>query len=198
MSQSADKQPVIFAVVLAAGKASRFGTSKQLSTFEDESLVHRATRIAREVCGPNSVLVAGHDASNVIAAADGGCEFLIVNEDYEHGMGSSIALAARALGRIADALLLILADQVLVTTAHLQDIVTAWPGTDEDIVASAYGGTSGPPVLLPSGCLPELAAMGGDQGARQLFSDERFRVTTIDFEDAGVDIDTPADLARLS
>ena len=198
MSPTPDTSPSIFAVVLAAGKASRFGSSKQLSYIDGETLVHRAARIARETCGRNSVLVAGHDATEVIGAAQRGCEFLLVNEKFESGIGSSIALAARALGRIADAILLLLADQVLITPAHLQDSIAAWSGAPDEIVASRYGETTGPPILLPAGCFEELALLSGDTGARKLLTDPRFKVIEIEFEDAGVDIDTPADLERLS
>ncbi len=37
----------------------------------------------------------------------------------------------------------------------------------------------------------------GDAGARALFRDSRFTLKSIEFEDAAIDIDTPADLTAL-
>lgn len=186
----------VFAVVLAAGESRRFGGTKLLETLHGEPLVRRAARLAKSGCGERSVLVTGHRASEIAAAAAGNCAIVIENPRYRDGLGTSIAVAARALASQADALLLLLADQPLVDTAHLERILAARQG-DRDIVATAFAGTQGPPVLMPRASFPALANLRGDQGARALFTDDRFRLRLIDFEPARVDIDTPEDLAKL-
>jgi CTP:molybdopterin cytidylyltransferase MocA len=55
----------------------------------------------------------------------------------------------------------------------------------------------GPPVLFPHGTFDALGELTGDQGAKSLLQNSRFDVRTIPFEDAAVDIDTPADLQEL-
>ena len=168
-----------------------------LESIHGETLVRRATSLAREVCGNCSILVAGHEATAVTAAAGNAPHFVIVNDRYEQGIGGSIALAARAVSHVADALLLLLADQPLVTAHHLQALVSAWDGTDGEIVATAFAETMGPPVLFPRGAFDALGELTGDQGAKSLLQNSRFDVRTIPFEDAAVDIDTPADLQEL-
>lgn len=190
------KQPRVFAVVLAAGKSQRFGGIKQLADFEGERLVMRAARSARECCSRHSVLVTGYRAADVSAAAGDYCQFLLVNEHYEQGIGASIALAARALGDSADAILLILADQPLVASDHLINMLTLWSGDDDEIVATAFGDSKGPPVLLPRATFPDLKNLSGDLGARSLFSDDRYRLRTIRYDAAGLDVDTRKDLER--
>ena len=187
----------IFAVVLAAGASQRFGSSKQLARFDGDTLVHRAARLARQVCGDDSVLVVGHRADEIVAAANGECRFLLVNEHYADGIGTSLALAVRALQHVADALLVLLADQPLITTADLEALLRAWPGTEDVIVASRFDRALGPPALLPRGSFELLHSRRGDAGARELFESGRFRVREVECAAAAADVDTPGDLERL-
>ncbi len=186
----------LFAVVLAAGLSSRFGRTKQTATINGDALVKRAFEAARGACGDRCITVIGYDAAAVLCAMKANSGFVVVNEDYEKGLGSSIAAAARACGAHVDALLLLLADQALVTSKHLRALMDAWSGDADEIVATAYDDTLGPPALLPSATFDELRALSGDHGARELFTDGRFTLKTVRFEPAAVDIDTPEDLAQ--
>lgn len=187
----------VFAAVLAAGRSRRFGRSKQLESIRGRPLVRHAAELAREACGDRSILVAGHEYSAVAAAAGAAPQFLIVNERYEEGLGSSIALLANAVSHVADAVLLLFADQPLITAEHLRALIDRWSGADDEIVATAFSKTVGPPVLFPRGAFAALGRLSGDKGAKRVLEDPEFVVTTIPFEDAAIDIDTPADLARI-
>jgi len=191
------EKPTVFAAVLAAGESRRFGRSKMLESVQRETLVRRAANLAREVCGDCSILVAGHESAAVTSAAGDAPQFVIVNDHYEEGIGGSIALAAKAVSHVADALLLLLADQPLVTAQHLRALMSHWQGADDEIVATAFAETMGPPVLFPRGAFDALGELTGDQGAKSLLQSSRFDVRTVPFEDAAIDIDTPADLKKL-
>ncbi|HSM31730.1 MAG TPA: nucleotidyltransferase family protein [Woeseiaceae bacterium] len=194
---TAGEKPAAFAVVLAAGGSQRFGRSKLLEPVQGEPLVRRAANLAREVCGDCSLLVTGHERAAVTAAAGDAVRFMIVNDRYEDGIGVSIALAAKAVSHAADALLLLFADQPLVTPRHLRALLAAWDGSDREIVATAFSGILGPPVLFPRGAFTALGRLSGDTGAKSVLQDSRFDVRTVAFEDAAIDIDTPADLEKL-
>ena len=187
----------IYTIVLAAGTASRFGSSKQLAKLDGVSLVTRATRIATESCDSRSVLVAGHDWYAVHRACDPRPGFLIVNDQHEKGIGSSISLAVRSVRHVAKAIVILLADQPLITSAHIAALIKGWSGDDNEIVATAYASTLGAPALFPMDCFYDLAAMTADNGAQALFDDRRFLVQSVLFEDAAVDIDTKEDLSNL-
>ncbi len=188
----------IYAVVLAAGSASRFGDTKQLADIDGTPMVRLTLESATRVCGHRTLLVTGHDSVSVACACAGLPGFVTVNEAFDHGIGRSIAHAVDRLSSLATAILLVLADQPLVGKPHLEAIVEAWSGDDDEIVASSYDGTRGPPVLLPRGCFADLMALDGDRGARHLFDDERFRVTTVVCEAAALDVDVPNDLKQIS
>lgn len=187
----------IFAAILAAGGASRFGSTKQAAKLEGIPLVRKAIETAADICGDRVVTVIGHGAETVLAAVAATPGFIVVNEHYEKGLGTSIAVAARTCRKYADAILLLLADQPLITAEHLQALIDNWSGVDDEIVATAFANTMGPPVLFPSGSFSALTALTGDQGAREILRDSRFSIKTVGFEAAAVDIDTPADLASL-
>ncbi len=193
-----NRQPTIFAAVLAAGRSSRFGSTKQAVELGGLPLVQRAMATAAEVCESRVVTVIGHDRATVFRAVSTQSGFVVVNEDYENGIGTSIAAAARACRRCADAMMVVLADQPLVTAEHLQALIDAWSGAEDEIVATAFANTEGPPVLLPSRTFDDLCLLSGDKGAHGLFCDVRFQLKTVRFEPAAVDIDTPADLAALT
>lgn len=161
-------------------------------------LVRRAVRTAATACDDRVVTVVGYDAVSVIRAIEANSGYVVVNENYESGIGGSIAVAARACRPGASALLLLLADQPLVTAKHLLALIDAWSGSDNEIVATAFDDAQGPPVLLPRGTFDDLCQLSGDTGARALFRDKRFSLKSVRFEPAGVDIDTPADLAALT
>lgn len=192
-----DPSQTVFAVVLAAGKSSRFGATKQAVELDGVPLLRRALDSASQACGDRVITVIGHDATTVFRSMNADSGFVMVNEAFDSGLGTSIAAAARACPSQTDALLLLLADQVLVTPKHLRSLLGQWSGADNEIVATAFAGTAGPPALLPRATFEDLRNLTGDGGARGLFRDQRFKLKTVRFEAAAVDIDTRADLARI-
>jgi molybdenum cofactor cytidylyltransferase len=184
----------LFAIVLAAGEASRFGATKQLAEFEGRPLVERAIRLAETACGSKTLLVVGCDWDNVARACAPIAGFLAINEDFAEGIGTSIACAAERLRDIADGLMVLLADQPLITPGHLQDLVNAWQRSPDSVVASAYAQTFGPPVILPRAIFPQLTRLRGDRGARKLIEEYRESAVFVSFEPAATDIDYPEDL----
>lgn len=186
-----------FAIILAAGESIRFGSTKQLAHWDNETLVGRAVRLARAVCGDCSVLVLGSDWERVLAACEPRPGFFVRNDQYESGMASSIACGVRSVASVADAVLLIMADQPLITAEHLSSLIQEWSRSADDIIVSEYAGVQGPPVIFPAHCFDKLMHLEGDQGARALLSDPAHSVTGLTFDAASIDIDTPEDLENL-
>ena len=187
----------LFSVVLAAGRGVRFGSTKQLAPYRGTCLVARAVRLAESVCGDRTVLVAGHEWQSVVAACRPLRGFFANNTAHQAGMGTSIACGVSSVLEAADAVLLLLADQPLITTAHLKRMETAWMESPDAIVATVFSGTMGPPVLFPRGDFGHVASLGGDQGARHVLARAGERVRGVAFEEAAVDIDVTEDLQGL-
>lgn len=187
-------QPNIIAVILAAGRGSRFGATKQLASFDGEPMVARVSNALKCAVPGAVVLVAGHDAARVHDAAN--VPFVVINERYRDGLGTSIASATAALRYSADALVFCLGDQPLIAAAHYREMIDVWDGKADGIVATRYGGegTVGAPVLFGRAWFDRLAGLTGDQGAKVLLT-EAGEFATVASDEAAFDIDTPADLS---
>jgi molybdenum cofactor cytidylyltransferase len=183
----------VTAVLLAAGRGTRFGGNKLEATLGDTMLgLHAARTLAKLNC-PH--LFAVHDPTKAVLAAALQTEgySLFDNADPDAGLSHSLALAANAaLTTDADALLICLADMPFVTTGHLQALIDA--GGDH-IIASAIGDIRMPPALFPRTVWPTLATTMGDIGARSLLRDAMIIQGTPHIL---TDIDTRADLNRWS
>lgn len=188
----------VFAIVLAAGTSSRFGATKQLADVAGIPMVRRAVLTANEAFGSATLVVAGHEHGSILDACRETQGFVIINEAFARGIGTSIARGVASLTHVASAVVVLLADQPLVPASHLRAMLHQWSGAHDQIIATGFAGTKGPPVLFPSACFADLCALDGDNGGRALLSDDRFRVATIDCDDAAMDVDTPADLRRIS
>jgi len=187
----------LFAVVLAAGAATRFQTSKQLAMYAGMPLVKRAVRLAEAVCPKRTVLVTGSDWQRVHEAAAPLSGFLVRNEMYAAGMAGSIACGVRTVAAAADAVMILLADQPLISTDYLQQMIDAWDASDQYIIASEYAGNAGPPAIFPARYFGQLAHLEGDVGARSLVREHWQQVITIPCDAAACDIDTMNDLREL-
>jgi molybdenum cofactor cytidylyltransferase len=184
--------PRLVAVVLAAGRGRRFGSTKQLVLLEGMPMVRRVVDTLRQAPVDATVLATGHDAALVHAAA--GSHFFLINEDYQAGMGSTLAQAARALAPTADGILVCLADQPQIPARHLALLREAWGGESDCVVATAFGNSLGPPVVFGSRYFQALCGLEGDTGAKALFSAAGDKLRTVRLESAATDIDRPEDL----
>ncbi len=167
----------VTAIVLAAGFSRRFGSAKQLFTYFDEPLVHRAARVAREVAPV--VVVIPNDAA-IRQALDGLDVIIVENAERAEGMASSIRAGVRACH--GDVLLTV-CDQPAVNSAHLQKLIDS----QALIAASGYDGTIGVPALFRSTYRDALLGLRGDSGAKALLALQDVHIVPLA---DGTDIDT--------
>lgn len=178
------------AVVLAAGRASRFGAAKQLLEIGGESLVDRACRIAMEAgCHPVMRVLGAHAEEILDRPCPDGIETL-VHAAWQEGMGSSLAAGVAALQVLSpdlDAVLVLLADQPMVTAELLGRMRHRL--SDAGIVLCDHGEATGPPALFAKRHFGELAALTGDRGAKAVAANHP--AVLVPFPDAAWDIDSP-------
>ncbi len=141
----------------------------------------------------------------------------VYNPEWRTGMGSSLRAALRALtgtgtgvgtgtgsdvanGADAGAVVVALADQPLVGAEAVARLIAAYRD-GASVAVAAYGGQPRNPVLLAREHWAEVVATAtGDQGARTFLRARPDLVTLVECGDTGRpdDIDTPADLARIT
>jgi CTP:molybdopterin cytidylyltransferase MocA len=188
--------PVI--LLLAAGEGSRFGGAKQLATIGGEAMVRRTARVLLETDMP-VLVVTGAYADDVEAVLDDLPLGMSRCEDWQLGMGHSLASGVRALSRMfpqATAVLVCLADQPLQSSALLRDMLQRHQAMPERILATEHHGVQGPPALFPRDCFDALAALSGAHGARAVLKQEAARVEVFTAT-AWIDVDTPEDLQQV-
>ncbi|MEM7502033.1 MAG: nucleotidyltransferase family protein [Pseudomonadota bacterium] len=188
----------VFALILAAGSGTRFGGDKQLATFRGETLILRAINSAQAAFAEKTLLILGTEWHACLAAVGVQQGFFSLNDSPERGMSASIRIGIRALSDKADAVVIALCDQPLVSAGHLAQLVEAWDGSPTGIVCSAAERYLGPPALFGADHFQALTELEGDQGARALIAANTNRVVRVRCEAAAADIDTIEDLERLT
>jgi molybdenum cofactor cytidylyltransferase len=187
----------LHAVVLAAGASRRFGSPKQLVQFERKPLIQRVIAGATELAGSAVTVVLGAYAAEIAATLAPGTAGIIVNREWQEGIGSSIRAAVARLPGACDGVLLLLADQPLVGSHSLGRLAAAWRRQPRSIIASRYRAVTGVPAIFPRWCFSDLAALRGDQGARLVLRRYPDHVVRLAHPEAEVDIDYPEDLLEL-
>ena len=105
-------------------------------------MVRRAVHLAEYACEDRYVLVAGNRWMDVHDACSPLNGYLVINDDFETGIATSIATGVKAISESADALLLILADQPLSTERYLDRMIKAWSESETSIVCSEFANTA--------------------------------------------------------
>ena len=117
------------------------------------------------------------------------------------GTGSDAGVATgTGFGRDVGAVVVALADQPLVGAEAVARLIAAYRD-GATVAVAAYDGQARNPVLLARECWADVIAMAtGDQGARTFLRARPNLVTAVECGDTGRpdDIDTPADLARIT
>jgi CTP:molybdopterin cytidylyltransferase MocA len=191
----------VAAVIVAAGASRRLGQPKQLVMVDGEPLLQRAIRCAGEAGASPIFVVLGAYRDRVETAIDFGAAAIVVNDDWEEGLASSIRAGVRAAEiDTADAagLLLMTCDQPRVTEEHLRQMIDKFDAQLERIlITSTYAGVRGIPAIFPREAHGELLALRGDKGARALLQKPLWHVIEVPLEGGEIDIDSPDDLAGI-
>jgi CTP:molybdopterin cytidylyltransferase MocA len=190
-------------VLLAAGEGSRFGQPKALVELNGQTLAERGVGLLR-AGGADPILVVTGAVPLELDRT-----LTVDNPQWRTGMGSSLRAALQALseagrgpemGTDIGAVVVALADQPLVGAEAVARLIAAYRG-GASVAVAAYDGQPRNPVLLAREHWPEVIATAtGDQGARTFLRTRPELVTLVECADTGRpdDIDTPADLARIT
>jgi molybdenum cofactor cytidylyltransferase len=188
------------ALILAAGSGSRMGRLKQLLPYNGGSLVQNAVAQAREAGFEPVVVVIGAESKLMRTELAPLPAEIVENSDWQLGMGSSIVCGMRLIQRVAPesaAVLILLADQPLVTADHLRNM-RALLSHDCSAVAAQYEGSAGVPAIFQRRVFSALLSLAPQTGAKQMLRSLGEAVKLFPVPEAGTDVDTPEDYARLT
>jgi molybdenum cofactor cytidylyltransferase len=182
-------------VILAAGRASRFG-GRKLETIIDGVMIGTMTAVRIAGLDFKARFVVADPAHCALIEAFATLGFsAVANDRQDAGLSRSVSLAAQAAQESdADALLICLADMPNVPFAHITAMVRAF-GVSPCVIASAVKGIAMPPALFPRPHFPRLAALSGGEGAKALLAGAML----IEADAWSMaDVDTPEDLKAIT
>jgi nicotine blue oxidoreductase len=196
--------PRIAALLLAAGGGRRLGgRPKALLLHRGRPLVEHAVAVLRAAGCARIHVILGAEAATVRARAElPGC-VLVDNPRWADGMGSSLRAGLESLaGTGAEATLVSLVDQPGIGPQAVARVLAAYEsaGAGKALVAAAYGGERGHPVLFGAEHWAGISATAtGDRGARAYLKAHAGEITLVECGDVArpYDIDTEADLTHL-
>jgi molybdenum cofactor cytidylyltransferase len=194
--------PKVSAVLLAAGRAERFGGGKL-----GVELAPGLSVLGRSLLGlldpasglDGDVWLVGHreEIAPWLGALIDAPRVHVVEVGSGGGQGDSLAAAASAVPA-GQAVLVALGDQPFAApfaTAAVLERHRGAPG--EAAVAAALGGRRMPPALFAPSVRPALERLSGDQGGRVLLESVGAAAVELGEGDWAVDLDRPEELARL-
>jgi molybdenum cofactor cytidylyltransferase len=188
----------IAAIVLAAGRSSRMlGPNKLLATLDGKPLVRLAAEAALGSRATSVTVVTGHRDRDIAAALDGLDLVVAHNPDFAEGLSTSLKRGLAAVPADAEAAIVMLGDMPRVTAETVDRLIEAYdPARGALIVVPTAEGRRGNPVLISRRFFPDLAAVTGDLGARQVIRSSPEAVVEVELGDAvALDLDTPEALA---
>jgi CTP:molybdopterin cytidylyltransferase MocA len=144
---------LIFAVVLAAGASSRYGTSPPK---QEELLPHVLAALRRATSLDGVLVVTGAHAVDVDVD-------VVHCPDWERGPGASLRCGLEALPASTEAAVVVLADGPDLDPSAIDRVIESWRSEGGDVVAATYGGVRLHPVLLARsawGLVPDAGARG--------------------------------------
>jgi molybdenum cofactor cytidylyltransferase len=185
----------ITGVLLAAGVGSRFGGDKLLHPLPDGTpIAVAAAANLRSACERIVAVVRPEHERLAALLAAAGCE-IVPCHAADGGMGHSLAAGVQAS---ADAFgwLVALADMPFIAASSHQAVASSLHA-GASLAATQYAGRRGHPVGFSRQWLPQIAALTGDRGARDLLEKHRAQLVLCPVDDQGViwDIDRRENLA---
>lgn len=164
----------IACVLLAAGYSARFGANKLLHVVDGHPMVEHALSLHAALPYCEKLIVTQQDYAPVIRLAEAHGFRVLLNDQPMRGMGSSTAIAAKALLETeAEAALFGVCDQPYLRRASVERLLQDFRKRTDCIAALAYGEARGNPCVFPRGLFPALAALDGDRGGRTVIARHR-------------------------
>ncbi|MFW5735919.1 MAG: nucleotidyltransferase family protein [Halanaerobium sp.] len=172
---------MLTAVILAAGEAERMGELKQLLDWKEQNTILGKTvdnLLAAEIVDEELKIVVGAERERVIKYLKGkyraelkkGIIKIVVNDDYQQGMMSSVKKALTDLRAENQYLLFTLADKPFIGPDIYRSLFQKCLELEAEIFLPEYQGEKGHPVIIENKFREIALKLEGEGGLRNLFA----------------------------
>ena len=214
----------IAALILAAGRASRFGSLKQLAPINNKPMLQHCIDSANSALPGAVYTLLGYQPELIKSTITG--TKIIEHPQWARGIGSSIAVGVDYLSKDFDTILIMLGDQPMISGSYLKQLIDLFkeqqhqdqlrkkqPKKDQSQkdhaqnhhikkhqqpVCSAYQNNLGVPAIFGRQHFSELIKLAGDYGAKQFLMDLSPAPVALPLGELSMDVDYPQDLQSLS
>ena len=189
-------------LILAAGSSSRMGKIKQLLPWKDSTLLEHTIKIAKLSKANQVIVVLGSNArliKETIKTKTNNVIFL-ENTEWKLGMGTSISCGVNYLldhNNDADAVLVLLADQALIDTEYIDEMINMHDNRKIELIGTRYGDKIGVPALFKRTYFTDLQKLDGDNGAQHILNKSGDKVHVLNPLGKVYDVDTLEDYNKL-
>jgi xanthine/CO dehydrogenase XdhC/CoxF family maturation factor/CTP:molybdopterin cytidylyltransferase MocA len=189
------KKPSVTAIILAAGASSRMGKPKLLLPFGDSTVIGTVINevLASSIRHAIVVLGARYEAHHR-AIRDYPVE-IIHNKGFRDGMLSSVKCGLEHVPETAEAVMILLGDQPMVTSDEMDRLLGSYVSSEKGILVATHGSKRGHPILIGRKFLSEIRGFSVESSLRHLLEIHPDEILEIQTENDRIlrDIDTEKD-----
>lgn len=187
-------------VILAAGEGERMGELKQLLPWNKENTILGSSidnLLESKIIDEKLIIVLGAQSERVEKYLENKYQqlienedlLIIVNEDYQKGMMSSVKKALKVIGRRSRYLLFTLGDKPFISAEIYQRLYKAALSKRADIFVPVYKNKKGHPVFLKRILVNKAFSLKGQGGLKNLMEIMPHRVYYYPFPSREITID---------
>jgi molybdenum cofactor cytidylyltransferase len=185
-------------IILAAGESSCFSALKRMLEWKDTTMTVHCAQVALAAGLDPVVVVLGYEAEKIGEELAGLPVRIAINDEFAAGQSTSVLKGLETLPARTGAAVFLLADQPLITSAILRELVEVHRRTLAPACVPVFEGQRGNPVLFDRALFPELRRIRGDTGGGGLLDRYRNSIVTVPASrEVLLDIDTPEDYQQF-
>ena len=192
----------VAAVLLAAGAGTRMGYKpKSLLELDGVPLIRRQIMVLQGAGVTELVVVLGHHASEIAPLLQNLTVKLVTNTNPEASPISSQRLGLQSLSGQTDAVLMALADQPLIDTPDVQQLIAGFQQRPAatSLLFPRVQGQPGNPVIFTAAVRNAILACPPEVGCKQWRQQHTPQIHAFDCDNPHFvqDVDTPEDIDKL-
>ena len=191
------------AIILAAGKSTRFGTQNKLLTriYSKPLIFHLVNEICKSKAD-NIFVVTGKDHLKINEVLRKFRVKVLKNTNYHLGINSSISFGINALDKKSNSVMICLADMPLLKSEDYDNLLhfENEMGGKSKIILPYNGKQTGNPVVFGRKYYSKLLSLEGDEGGKTIIYQNQNNIVKFfsNFKGYFFDIDFQTDVLKLA
>ena len=186
----------ISAIIMASGKAERFGSDKLMYKVNSKPIIHYVMESVMKAKFSERLIVIRNNELKEYAE---GLNFKAIwNQNYEKGMSESIILGIKNVSLNSDAAMIIPGDIPMMVPEYLDSLIKLYCESVKGIAGFMLSAVPASPVIFARKYFNELLQLKGDHGGKPVIMKHIDDFVGIEApENSLMDIDTISDAEKL-